>query len=279
MAFGNHLDEVNRRIEGKPVVDSWLTFTDLRFVIGYIGLMFLGTAALRFPGIGAWVLPLCATVPALFVLFDRYQVEDLPGALKEMLWAALWMTGGILCAFAILYPVTTAWVEPMPSGVAPVFRGQAYVEEMFVWLRTGQGPEGDPAQFIPIHLRHLGILSVVSLGSAGVIGFLFGAVQMAYMNAYVYTLAAYTTAAPTTLLVMLIAWHVWSVLRVISFITIATALGYPMYAHFQNPRRIIPWREIGRFCVIGLALELADIGLKTMLAEPTRQLLLKLTTL
>lgn len=265
-------------LAGSPSRASWLTFTDLRFIAGYLALIFLGTAALRMPGSASpWFLPFLATFPAMMVLFDRYAEADLPGALREMLWAALWMTGGMLCAFAFSYPITPGPVASM--GVVPVLQGESYVEEMLIWIRTGEGPEGDPAQFVPIHLRHLGIISAVSLASAGVIGFLFGAVQMAYMNAYVYVVGASANSAPMALVAMLLAWHSWSVIRVVSFITLATALGYPLFARLQQPRRLIPWREIGRFCLIGLALEAVDIALKTVLAEPVRQSLLRLTGL
>lgn len=255
---------------------EWLSFTDLRFIALYLLLLLAGTAALALPGwTGRWLLPLAATIPALCVLYARYEAADLPGALKEMLLAALWMTGGMLLTFPILFPAI-----PDPGGVpqvAPVLNGTEYVAEMHHWIRTGEGAEGDPAQFVPLHLKHMAIVGGSSLVTAGSVAFLFGAVQMAYMNAYVYSLAGWAESPLQALSLLLLGWHLWSVLRVISFITMATAWGYPLFAVSHHPRRSIPWPLIRVMTLWAIGLELGDLVLKAALAEPVRQMLLRLT--
>ena len=66
--------------------------------------------------------------------------------------------------------LTLLWPQAMESAV---WRGEAYRDEMFGWIRTGAGVEGDIRQFLPVHLMHLGLFCLLSLVSGG----LFGLVQ------------------------------------------------------------------------------------------------------
>lgn len=259
---------------------GWQSFSDVRFVLAYLLVLFIGTALTQapIPVVSRWGLPLCATLPALPVLYRRYAAIDLPGALREMLLAALWMSAGMLCSFGWLSPTGYA-SDGTLTGLVPVIQGEAYVAEMHHWIATGEGPEGDPARFIPIHLQHMLLVMGASLCTAGSVGFLFGAVQMGYMNAYVYATAALADSTGVALLLLLLTWHTWSVVRVVSFITLATALGFPLYARVVLPGNAIPWPTIARFVGAGLLLEALDIGLKTALAEPTRLWIQHLTGL
>ncbi|HYE79762.1 MAG TPA: hypothetical protein VEI97_17390, partial [bacterium] len=244
-------------------VDRW-SFRNPPFVWMYLLLVVIATAVVLPLPLGAYLYPAALAGPALPVLYRRYAAGDLPGALAEMLWAAVWMTGAMLLAFPWAFPLTRT-PDGTLAGVAPVLRGAAYVEEMQTWLATGLGPESDPRQFIPIHLRHFAIVGVSSLLTAGAAAFYFGAIQMAYMNAYVYAVASQTTSLPAALTALVMAWHVWSVVRVVSFITLATALGYPLYAQLKGlPQQ---WPLVHRMVVAAVVLEVLDLVLKALLAE------------
>ena len=95
-----------------------------------------------------------------------------------------------------------------------------------------------------------------------------GAVLMNYMGHYVGTLAA---ASRRPALTMLIAWHPWSVIRVISFVVIGVVLSAPLLSRIGTfrvdrtaARTLLLWAGAGL---------IADIVMKALIA-PTWQRLL-----
>ena len=58
---------------------------------------------------------------------------------------------------------------------AAILNGAKYQTEMFHWIKTGAGAEGNPVQFVPQHLIHFIIFCVLSAISAGLLSLLMGA--------------------------------------------------------------------------------------------------------
>src|SRR5262249_56349221 len=77
------------------------------------------------------------------------------------------------------------WPAP-PDGL--VLNGPAYRDEMFRWIRTGEGREGSPRLFLPQHLAHLAAFVALSLATASTLSILLGAVLMNFMAFYVASL-------------------------------------------------------------------------------------------
>ena len=98
-----------------------------------------------------------------------------------------------------------------------------------------------------------------------------GAVLMNYMGHYVGTLAE-TSAHPAR--TMLLAWHPWAVIRVISFVVIGVVLSAPLLSRIAKFR--VDWTasrgSAPGWAGAGLML---DILLKTLLAPTWQRLLLR----
>src|SRR5205814_4711766 len=98
-----------------------------------------------------------------------------------------------------------------------------------------------------------------------------GAVLMNYMGHYVGTLAG-ASARPA--LTMILGWHPWAVIRVISFVVIGVVLAAPLLSRVWNfkiewvmSRRLLAWAAAGL---------LVDVMLKAALAPTWQRLLVTL---
>jgi len=153
-----------------------------------------------------------------------------------------------------------------------VIHGPEYWREMSVWLETGQGIEGRPAQFIPQHLRDTGLFVVFSLVTGSLVSILFGTILLSYMSYYVARLVLVSGSHP--LLAGLLGWHPWSLLRIASFIVFGVYLAEPVLSRVQGRARPIGsgWKWIA----LGLAGLVLDAGLKAAFAPRWRELLLLL---
>ena len=124
------------------------------------------------------------------------------------------------------------------------------------WLRTGEGAEGDPARFIPIHIMHFVAFALLTWITRGAAGLLLGALLLNYMNAYVGALSR----EGASWLLPFLGWHPWAVVRVIGFLLAAILLS-----RASPPSR---WKNQAWGWVFGLLA--ADILLKWLLAPVWR---------
>src|SRR5882672_6225071 len=142
----------------------------------------------------------------------------------------------------LLWALTMGVVATLLSYARPaqtdtlLLRGEAYRTEMFAWVMTGTGAENTPSQFIPQQAGHAVIFSALALATGGVVAMAMGAVLMNYMGHYVGALAA-SSARP--MWTMLLAWHPWAVIRVISFVVIGVILSTPLLSRIARVR--IDW--------------------------------------
>ena len=206
------------------------------------------------------LLPILNTLASFPFMVLALRRGDLRLAVVRMLlWA---LTMGIVATLA-------SYARPAQTE-ALFLRGESYRTEMFAWVMTGQGAESTPSQFIPQQAGHAALFSALALGTGGAAAMPMGAVLMNYMGHYVGTLAA---ASPRPALTMILAWHPWSVIRVISFVVIGVVLSAPLLSRLGRFRVD---RTLARTLLIAAAAGLvADVILKTLLAPAWQRLLLQ----
>jgi len=203
------------------------------------------------------VLPL---YPAYLSLVSRGQLRR--AAALVLLWALL-MT--LLMAWA-------AYTSGESLG-GRVLMGESYKQEMFDWIRTGKGPEGDPSLFVVPKLREIAIFSAATFASAGFLGLLMGAILLNYMNYYVGNLLL--AARPGALLqVALLSWQVYAIARVVGYTLLGVALTRVVLQLLRRRRPVLEG-EVRKLLAWALALIALDFLLKAALANSLYQPLLK----
>jgi hypothetical protein len=214
----------------------------------------------------AWVLGVPALVPILntaasfpFMVLALRRGDVRLAVARMLLWA---FTMGV-CATLLSYA--------RPSESESLFiRSETYRTEMFAWVLTGRGVESTPSEFIPQHAGHAAMFVGLALATGGVLAMPMGAVLMNFMGHYVGTLGA-RSALPA--LTMLLAWHPWAVIRVVSFVTLGVVLSVPVLSRLG--RFPIDLRAERRLVMLASAGLIVDIVLKWLLAPVWQRLLLR----
>ena len=223
-------------------------FTLLSYAVGWV----IGVPVL------VPILNTLASFPFMVLALTR---GDLRLAVARMLlWALTMSVAATLSSYA----------RPAQTG-ALFLRGEAYREEMFAWVMTGQGAESSPSQFIPQQIGHAALFSGLAFATGGVAAMPMGAVLVNDMGHYVGALAA---SGRRPALTMLIAWHPWAVIRVMSFVVIGVVLSAPLLSRvgkFRVDRDTA--RTLLRWACAGL---IGDVVLKTLLAPAWHRLLLRI---
>ena len=106
-----------------------------------------------------------------------------------------------------------------------VIRAAAYRASMLSWLETGSGPEKQPIATAVAHLREAIWYTAAAIATANLASLGMGAILLNEMNAYVATLLR---AGRRTGTVLLLAWNVWSVVRVAAYVLIGAAAAGPL---------------------------------------------------
>jgi hypothetical protein len=214
----------------------------------------------------AWLLNIPALVPILntaasfpFMVLALKRGDVRLAVARMLLWA---LTMGV-CATMVSYA--------RPSESESLFlRSEAYRIEMFGWVLTGRGTESTPSAFIPQHLGHAALFVGLALASGGLLAMPMGAVLMNFMGHYVGTLAA-QSAHP--FLTILLGWHPWAVIRVISFVTLGVVLSVPVMSWLGRFKVDL---QAGRpLVMLASAGLVVDIILKWLLAPIWQRILLR----
>jgi hypothetical protein len=182
-------------------------------------------------------------------LLVRKRRRDAVGVV--LVWAATLAVAGTL-AFSL-------WAQ---DPEALILNGPAYRDEMFDWIRSGEGRESSPTRFVPQHALHLAAFVGLSLATASAASIAMGAVLMNYMSFYVASLAR--TGAPLWVTV-LFGWQPWAICRVAAFSILGAVLAEPLLGRLRSSgyaglRSARPW------LVTAALLLLADLVLKAALA-------------
>lgn len=216
----------------------------------------------------SYVVAFLVNVPALVPFLNvvpafPFMIASLRrGRVGEAVWRMLiWAAALAMCATVLSYFDTIA--------AGRLFtRGEVYRREMFEYLRTGFGPEGDIRRFLPMHLAHATVFCGLAITTGSLLAMPLGALLMNYMAYYAGALGA---ASANPWLAMSLAWAPWAVLRVASFVTLGVVLGAPVLARlFRFDYRLRDRRRWIGLAAAGLA---ADVALKWALAPAWRELL------
>ena len=220
--------------------------------------------------LGSYVVGWAVGIPALVPILNT--VASYPFMVLALKRGDLRLAVARMLVWALTMGVAaTALSYARPAETGQLFiRAQAYRAEMFEWVLTGRGAESTPSAFIPQHLGHAALFSTLTLATGGALGMPMGAVLMNYMGHYVGTLAE-TSAHPAR--TILLAWHPWAVIRVISFVVIGVVLSAPLLSRigkfrvdWMTGRRLVAWASAGL---------VLDIVLKALLAPTWQRLLLR----
>jgi hypothetical protein len=222
----------------------------------------VGGTALSY--VAAFLVGIPAVVPVLNVLpaFPFMVASLRRGNVGEAVWRMLvWAAALGMCATVISY----FWTAE--SGRL-FLRGESYRREMFEFIETGRGAEGDIRQFLPQHLLHAAAFCVLALPTASALAMPLGAFLMNYMAYYVGALGA-ASAHPWK--AMLLAWVPWALIRIASFVTLGVVLSGPVLGRLLRFEYRLGAQR--RWIAIGLTGLLADILLKWALAPSWREMI------
>jgi hypothetical protein len=185
------------------------------------------------------------------------------GHAGEAVWRMLvWAAAMAVCATLLAYFDTT-------SAGRLFLRGEDYRREMFAFIRTGAGREGDIAAFLPQHVAHAAAFCALAIATGATLAMPLGALLMNYMSYYVGALAA---ASAHPWLALAIAWVPWALVRVVCFVTLGVILAGPVLSRALGfPFRL---RDHARWLRLAAAGLLLDVALKWALAGWWRGLLL-----
>jgi hypothetical protein len=203
------------------------------------------------------ILNTLASVPFMVLALRRGRLQL--AVVRMLLWALTMGVAATLLSYA------------RPAQTDALFlRGETYRTEMFAWVMTGAGAESTPSQFIPQQAEHAVIFSALALATGGVAAMAMGAVLMNDMGHYAGALAA-SSARP--MLTMLLAWHPWAVIRVISFVTIGVVLSAPVLSRIARVR--VDWSAARPLLLAAYGGLVIDVVLKALLAPAWQRLLLR----
>jgi len=204
------------------------------------------------------LVPVLNTAPAFPFMIASLRRGQTREAIGRML---TWAAALAICATAFSYTRT--------ADAGRLFlHGEAYRREMFTFLLTGSGPEGDIRLFLPVHAKHAVAFAALALVTGSLAAMPMGAALMNYMAYYVGALAA-SSAHP--LRAVALGWVPWSLVRIASFVTLGVVLAGPVLGRlFGFPYVLRAQRRWIGLALAGLAL---DIVLKWALAPAWRQMI------
>ena len=199
------------------------------------------------------VLNTAAAYAAMVVLLRRGRRRE--AVVLMLAWAVM---------LAVAATVTFTMWPAAPDAL--VLNGPAYRDEIFHWIRTGEGREGRPAEFIPQHVLHLAAFVVLSLATASAASMVLGAALMNYMGFYVASLAR-SGVPPMT--VLLLGWQPWAICRIAAFVILGVVLAEPLLSRIR-PYRYEGLRAARPFVAAAAAGIAMDWILKAALADQWR---------
>jgi hypothetical protein len=184
------------------------------------------------------------------------------GRVAEAVWRMLvWAAALAVCATTISY------LAPAEAGRL-FLRGESYRREMFEFLLTGYGPEGDIRRFLPQHLAHAAVFAALAVATGSLLAMPLGAMLMNYMAYYVGALGA---ASARPWMAMALAWVPWALIRIAGFVTLGVVLGGPLLGRlFGFEYRL---RDQRRWVALAGGALLTDVVLKWALAPSWREMI------
>lgn len=198
---------------------------------------------------GGWLVGFAAPLTVVGWFQRRVRFGDYLGA-----WGIGLAWGGLLSLGVVLL----VYLAP-ERALGGIVHAEAYRNEMFGWIATGEGREVMPSRFLPEHLLHLTVFVLLTWVSGGYLGLVLGAFLVAYMSAFV---GSYAVAVDALVLGPVVAWVPWSVLRVAAFVLLGVVFARPLLVRQ-------PWpfgRQEHILLLLALSGIVGDIVLKTLAA-------------
>jgi hypothetical protein len=214
---------------------------------------------------GKVMVALIISIPPWVVLTRHLSRGHLWDGILDMFLWAIWECIAVI-TLAYLYPERAQQV---------IWNSSSYWADMRTWIQTGQGTEGNSSLWIPLQLKHL-IYLVAGSFIFGLPALAMGVLQLNYMNFYV---ARCMASSSEPLLVLAIAWHFWSVIRVAGYIIIASTIYQLEISGFNSKNARFARGAVASGLVIGIILVLLDFLLKWQFSGTTQQILQRITNL
>jgi hypothetical protein len=210
----------------------------------------------------AWAIPghglaTSALLSPLFLACIRYDLQ-----LRAAGILALALGGH--CIFAI---ALTTWDPDRAASILP--GAEHYWQQTVHWIRTGEDPEYELANWVPAHILLLVGLALFSYTSLGFVPFLRGIHQADLMNYYVGRLLTVSESGTTAVLV---GWHVWSIMRGLAYTILIYEIASLSLERLGGRTLSSPRRRFIRLAV-GLGLCAGDGIFKFFLLGPVREVL------
>lgn len=223
-------------------------------IIGATALSYLVAMALDVPALVP-ILNVAAGFPFMVASLRRGRPAQAVG--RMLLWAAAL---GV-CATVLSY------VDTARAGRLFI-HGEQYRREMFEFIVTGAGAEGDIRRFLPQHATHAAVFCALALGTGGLLAMPLGAVLMNYMSYYVGALGA-SSVHPWR--AMALAWVPWAVIRIGAFVTLGVILAGPVLGRVAGFEYHLGKET--RWMLLASAGLLGDVALKWALAGSWRDMI------
>jgi hypothetical protein len=218
--------------------------------ISYVAGALIGIAAL---------VPVLNVLPAFAFMVDSLRRGRVGEAIGRML---VWAAALAVCS------TTASYLAPVETARLFI-HGDAYRREMFLFVLTGTGAEGDIRQFLPQHAAYAAVFCGLALATGSLLAMPLGALLMNYMGHYVGALGSASTHPWRALA---LAWAPWSLVRIASFVMFGVVLGGPVLARVCGFEYRLG--EQRRWLLLGAAGLIVDVVLKWALA-PSWRLLIK----
>jgi hypothetical protein len=152
-----------------------------------------------------------------------------------------------------------------PDRAARVLPGsEAYWQQTWHWVRTGDDPEYVLFTWLPTHLLLLFGVALCAYTSLGLLPFIYGIGQVDLMNFYVGRLMV---ASEQPALALAAGWHPWSVLRGLGYTFLVYEVASLSLERLSGVklstvrRRRLRWAAALGFCVADGVVKFGTLGL------------------
>jgi hypothetical protein len=136
--------------------------------------------------------------------------------------------------------------------------------QWLAWIASGSPVTSTPALSLPGQVRELAVFAAGSLLTGGLGGLILLAMAL---NAFNFTVASLLQQALRPVLLLLAAWPIWSVVRLIGYLTVGAVLAEPVAVLDLRPQWWAAWwPRRRRLLATGLGLIVLGIVLQIVLS-------------
>ena len=239
---------------GPSVLDDWIVFPSMAFGI------LVTTALPIFLG-----QRICLPVLSALVLIPMFIWALREGRPRKAIQL------GLFWAVIQSAVIVIATVVSSDSASRAIVGGVEFRSEWFTWIANGAQVLRTPALALDRAVLELIAYSAAMFLTGSVAGLIGLA---AAMDAFNFTAATLLTQAARPLLMLLAAWPIWVIVRLVSFLTVGAVLAEPMvHLNLRIGFLLDWWRRRKRLLAIGLGIFVLSLLLQVLLTPLYRSLL------